>query len=88
MATKLTTTLAEEVSAAFSPTGDFNVQCDATDPKVIVDVHAKLDAAAAYVIVASFNPALTPIARFVYFPFAKVGIRGSKAGTTVNVWSN
>lgn len=87
MTERLSTSLAEAVSAEFTPSGEFALQCNATSTGVTVDVYAKVDASAPFVIVDSFAPALEPLRRYVQFAAVKVGLRGNAPGTTVKVWS-
>lgn len=86
MALVLNTSSEAAVSAEFAPTEEFNIQSDADSASVLLEVHAKVDAAASFEIIDTFQPALTPVRRYVQFAAVKVGIRGNASGATINVW--
>jgi hypothetical protein len=96
MTNRFTTVLAEEtMGSSFSPAGDFLVQVDVADKTkaataagVQVDIEARVDSSAAWVLLGTINPLSEPIANFTKMPYVRYHVRNNVAGNSVTVWDN
>jgi hypothetical protein len=87
VAQRLSSILAEDTSASYSPTDDVVVQVDAPTP-VTVDVEIKMDASLNWALAYSFSSYAEPVTRLTRVPFMRFKFRGNKAGNTVQIWDN
>lgn len=84
----MTTSLAEHESAEFQPTGEFVLQVTGGAGTVIVEVYARVDAAADWSPLTSWTLANGAFKRLARMPYVKVNVRNNAALDTISVRSS
>lgn len=85
MAQRLSSILAEDTSASYSPTDDPVVQVDSAID-VVVDVEVRMDASLAWAPAYSIHSKAEPLVRFKKVPFMRFKLRGNLAGNAVKIY--
>lgn len=85
MAQRMSSILASDTSAAYSPSDDPIIQVDSAIP-VVIDVEVRMDASLNWVGAYSIRSEAEPLVRLKKVPFMQFKLRGNVPGNTVKVW--
>lgn len=87
MTERLSSVLAEDTSAEFSPGGDFTYQIDSAVP-VTIDVEVRMTQTLSWAGALSIRSDSLPVVRLSKVPYMRFKLRGNTLGNTVKIVDN